>query len=135
MEMRVSQQIIEVLEFLGEKFGIAIDWSSDTLLPVIKELCAKYISWEIMTSIIWIIICVLVVIGGIILLTKSAKMCKEPYADDFAWSFGVVGGILMIVIGVIVIAAQTFDIARCYCFPELQVYKYIESLIRTSTAQ
>lgn len=44
--MKVSEQIIEVLEYLGEKFGVAIDWSSDNVLPMVKELCAKYISWK-----------------------------------------------------------------------------------------
>lgn len=61
-------------------------------------------------------------------------MSRNPYADDFAWSFGIVGSIFLIVVGVIIITSQIFDIARCYCFPELQVYKYIEGLIRTSTA-
>lgn len=132
--MKVSEQIIEVLEYLGEKFGIAIDWSSDNVLPMVKGLCAKYIHWEIITSIIWIVVCVLMITGGIILLIKSIKMCKMPYTDEFGWSFGVAGGIMMIVIGTIVLLTQAFDIARCYCFPELQVYQYIKGLIGTGTA-
>ena len=31
--MNISQQIIEVLNALSEKVGIAIDWTSENILP------------------------------------------------------------------------------------------------------
>ena len=31
--MKVSNQIIEVLEYLCQKFGIVIDWTSESILP------------------------------------------------------------------------------------------------------
>ena len=31
----MSQQIIEVLDYLFEKFGIAIDWTSENIMPYI----------------------------------------------------------------------------------------------------
>ena len=45
--MTVSSEIIEVLDYLGEKFGIAIDWTSNNVLPYLQTLADKFIKWEI----------------------------------------------------------------------------------------
>lgn len=140
VDIRVSQQIIEVLEFLGEKFGIAVDWSSDTLIPIAKELCAKYISWEITTSIVWGIIGIILMAIGTFLLIKAIKNYKQCnhdsyYNDDIVWSFAIVGCVLLTIIGLIIIFTQVFDIVRCYRFPELQIYNYINYIINTQAAR
>lgn len=57
--MQISKEIIEVLDYIGNKFGLAIDWSSENVMPYIEQLCSKYISWEIATSIAWIAISIL----------------------------------------------------------------------------
>lgn len=52
--MTVGNQIIEVLNYLCDKFGIALDWSKESVIPYLQELCEKYISWEIATSTAWL---------------------------------------------------------------------------------
>ena len=76
--MNVSDQIIQVIEHLGQKFGIAINWSSENLMPIVEELCTKYISYEIMTSKLWLTLCLVsfVIIGvmyGVIDFYRAAK--------------------------------------------------------------
>lgn len=36
------------------KFGIAIDWTAENIMPYIEQLCAKFINFEIYTSVFWI---------------------------------------------------------------------------------
>ena len=69
----ISKQIIEILDYLGEKFGIAIDWSADNVIPYIQTLCEKYIKWEISTSITWLIIGVIIMILGFLLWRIDIK--------------------------------------------------------------
>ena len=68
--MKVSKEIIEVLDYIGEKIGVTIDWTSDNVIPYVKELCEKFIAWEISTSYAWITIAscmfVLSLIGAIV---------------------------------------------------------------------
>lgn len=45
--MTVSEQIIQVLDNLGEKFGLAIDWSPENILPYANELMNKAVSYEL----------------------------------------------------------------------------------------
>ena len=60
--MKASDQIIEVFDYLGEKLGISIDWTSENILPYIQTLCGKYINWEIATSIVWLIVGIVFII-------------------------------------------------------------------------
>ena len=53
----MRDEIIKVLDDLSEWLGIAVDWTSQNVLPYLQELCDKYISYEIWTSIVYILIC------------------------------------------------------------------------------
>ena len=70
--MTVSSEIIEVLDYLGEKLGIAIDWTSDNVLPYLQTLVDKFIKWEISTSIVWIVIAAFVIVAMIVLINLKA---------------------------------------------------------------
>lgn len=77
--MKVSEEIIDVLEYLGEKFGVAIDRSSDTLLPVLQNLGHKYIRWEIATSIAWLVIGVIFFNCWIYFITEGSCRTRKIY--------------------------------------------------------
>lgn len=135
--MNVGKEIINVLEYLGEQFGIAIDWSSETVLPVLKQLCEKYIAWEIMTSTVWIVIGCLLLGGGVYFIVRSSKVGKANDWEDGDWQclwiVGLVFGGFAVFLGVLIVMCQIFDIIKCCYFPELQVYQYIRGLIGQPT--
>ena len=140
--MKASDQIIEVLDYLGEKLGISIDWTSENILPYIQTLCGKYINWEIATSIVWLIVGIVFIILSIICFKYFIKYAKqyeqykedrdkyEKYYDsnDYAGFFLIVFFCLL-VIGICVSGCQIFDIIKCIYLPELQIYEYINTLI------
>ena len=131
--MNVSEQIISVLDYLGKKFGIAIDWSSENILPIIQTLCEKYIRWEISTSIMWIALAI-VLVGLYALLIKIYNKYTDP---DDKWDFDynplpcllVAFGVVITVSSFIVIGVQVYDIIKCCTFPELKVFEYVSTLI------
>ena len=133
--MKVSEEIIDVLEYLGEKFGVAIDWSLDTLLPVLQNLGHKYIRWEIATSIAWLVIGIIFLIVGFISLRK-AHAALEKFIKDYEETVGLYlyyfVAAFCILAGVIVFCQQTFDIIKCCTFPELQTLEYIQRLVQAS---
>ena len=79
--MNVSDQIIQVIEHLAQKFGIAINWSSENIMPIVEELCTKYISYEIMTSKMWLIfgavLFILIALIGVMTLVDISNELKE----------------------------------------------------------
>ena len=76
--MTVSDQIIAVLNDLCEKFGVAIDWSSENIIPYLQALCEKYIHYEIATSIAYI---VLACIGIAITMFIVKKTDFDEYGE------------------------------------------------------
>ena len=53
--MKFSEEIINVLDYICKKLGIAIDWTSENVIPYTQDLCARYIQYEIFTSIVWMV--------------------------------------------------------------------------------
>ena len=125
----MNNTIIEVLNYLGEKFNIAIDWTSENVVPYIQELFNKFIQWEISTSIAWIIISVAVTatlwIGFIISSYISRHTPGRCTADDVADILCIISCIVS-VIAIIVVCFQTFDIIECKTFPEKALFDYIK---------
>lgn len=128
--MQVSNEIIEVLDYLCDKIGVAIDWTSDNAFPYLEQICGKFIKWEISTSIAWIALGIIFIIVGCMFI-KPAKerwrRCTENYnEDDEALSIiYLVITVFLIVSAVIVISVQVFDIIECCTFPEKTIYDYI----------
>ena len=118
--MQVSDQIIEVLNYLGEKLGLTIDWTSENVLPYVQTLCSKYINWEIATSVVWLVVGIALIILAVI----SFKGARNPNINDEGLLY--VFFAILLISGIIMIFFQIFDIIKCIYIPELQIYEYIK---------
>ena len=123
--MKVSSEIIEVLDYLGEKFGIAIDWTSNNVLPYLQALVDKFIKWEISTSILWIAIAAFIIVMTITLI--NLKGFREINEETYGMLW-VPAGILILGF-FIVICVQIFDIVECNIFPEKVLYDFIKTML------
>ena len=122
----MSDEIIKVLDDLSERLGIAVDWTSQNVLPYLQELCDKYISYEIWTSIVYILICLAV---AILMLYGISKL-HDIWYDETDGFLAIVYGCLLIV-SLIVVVVQIFDIVTALTFPEKLIYEYVNSIILT----
>ena len=131
----MSDEIIKILDDLGRRFGIAIDWSSQNMMPYLQDLMSRYVDYEIMTSVVWIMVALVAIIGcfiGIFAVNKCANKAlnANPYSD---WDTGkgLLIGIFIVIIGLflICIICQTLDIITCYTIPEKIIFEYLNSLL------
>lgn len=119
--MTISSQIIEVLNDLCMKFGMAIDWSQENVTPYLQELAGKYISWEVATSWTWIVLGVITILIGIALWIFECK----TNVDDFFYVMAFV----LFALGAFIVVVQVFDILECKYFPEKAIFEYIKSFM------
>ena len=122
--MSFSSQFIEVLDALCDKIGIAIDWTSQNVIPYITDLTTRIITYEISTSAAWIVIAAIVFL---IAWKMTKNMCKADRLD-YEW---VLGWIIRIIIGIIcfaVIGFEVFDIIEALALPEKILYDFITGL-------
>lgn len=128
--MEVSDQIIKVLDNLGQKFGVAIDWTQSNIVPYVQDLGNRIVKYEMITSIIYIIFYLIALVGLYLtfkLLIKKIKKPKESYYDDnFLEYLGcvILGAITFLIIGQII--GEIFDIVRCLTLPEQVWISYIQ---------
>ena len=130
----MSDEIIKILDDLGRRFGIAIDWTSENVVPYLQDLVSRFTSYEILTSIVWIVVALAIIIGcviGIPAIVKHAnKVLEEDCCSD--WDVGkplLVGTFVIIIMCCLwCIVEQVLDIVTCYTIPEKMIFEYINSL-------
>ena len=123
--MSFSSQFIEVLDALCEKFGIAIDWTSQNVMPYVTDLAARIIAYEIWTSAAWITIAAIVFL---IAWKMTKRDCKADTFDD-EWFLGWFVRILIGVFCFITIVFQVFDIIEALALPEKTLYDFVMGLM------
>lgn len=135
--MTFSEELIKVLEYLGGKIGVAIDWTSANMLPYLQELCEKIVTYEIWTSYAWIaVMWGILIISWVVTAPPWIVAEKEDWDIpehmcaimvcllilSFAWSIATVA----------VTAVQVFDIITATYFPEKTIYEFITTAIQTA---
>ena len=48
--MEVSNQIIEVLDYLSAKMGIVVDWTAENMVPYLTDLIERMVSYQIVNK-------------------------------------------------------------------------------------
>jgi hypothetical protein len=133
--MKFSEEIINILDYLCKKFGVVIDWTSENVMPYLEDLCARYIQYEVFTSIAWMIIVPAVTLIIAIPLAITHKKAKAVNWNDYESFTPIIATILWIVFAVMalasvaVIGVQVFDIIECYTLPEKVILEYLKTLM------
>ena len=80
----MSEEIIKILDHIGSKFGVAIDWTDKNVMPYLQELAEKYINYEIaISATIVIALVVIALILGILTGVLYRKDCGAMWFAVF----------------------------------------------------
>lgn len=131
----MSEEIIKVLDELGKRFGIVIDWSNQNIIPYLQELLKRFICYRNITACIWIIISIAMTISGVVMIRflnkwrKSDNYDKDYFNDDEMLAVpGYIFSICIIALGIGLIIVNMFGIVKNVCMPEMVVYEYITNI-------
>ena len=127
--MTVSNQIIAVLDAICEKFGIVIDWTASNIMPYLQDLCKRIVSYEIATSVAWIVLQVVIVVLAFHIRNKNVKPIAESDGDDYSLSGYTIVCAIITVIAFIVICVQAVDIVRAFTIPEITIYYFAKPFL------
>ena len=87
----MSEEIIKVLDYLGEQLGIAIDWTSENVWPQVMDILGRYRLLEIISTCIWIFaetVFVVVSLIAIVKCIKASARIRKTKEDNFWWYRG-----------------------------------------------
>ena len=85
----MSTEIINVLNYIGEKLGIAIDWTAENVLPQVLDILGRYRIFQIVGNSIWVFVFVALAIcftyfGKSVI--KNYKSCYNNH-DKNLWFY------------------------------------------------
>lgn len=121
-KVKVSDEIIKVMDELGKRVGMAVDWTQQNVMPQLQDFLHRVALFEIRTSIMWIVIGVIIILIGIAIEVLESK---NNYSEGVLYVFTFFG----VIIGLMIIATQAYDIIQAMTIPEkiwldyLQQYK------------
>ncbi|WP_252251299.1 hypothetical protein [Clostridium sp. VAP52] len=87
--MNLNEQLIQVIDTLCEKFGIAIDWTNSNIVPYLQELSKRIVNYDLTKRTISALfgICILM-----LCLYTIKFMCKDFKKEEdgifFCYSYG-----------------------------------------------
>lgn len=131
----MSEEIIKVIDELGKRFGVAIDWSNQNIIPYLQELLKRFICYRNITACVWIIISIAMTIGGIVVFKflnkwKKSDNYNKSYGseDDLLVVLGYIFSTCIIALGIVLIVGNMLGIVENICMPEMVVYEYIKNI-------
>ncbi len=144
--MTVSQQIIEVLNALNEKVGIAIDWTSENILPQLKVVCEHFIRYKLITTGIGVGIATLSIIVSIIavlyILSQYNSFIRTGHQNFFfkidnlnicrvrdITIFILVATGVFSVMGIGCLFCNIPILIQCIVCPELVILDYLKNML------
>lgn len=140
----MSKEIIEVLEYISSKMGIAIDWTSENVWPKVMEVLSRYGKYEIMANVITMLICFILMILCVLAIRvvfKDYCKCKNEGVTTVFWRTGYYGGAtdlcgmtILFSCTVLLIASIVFsfccnDLLRWIYIPEIQILDMLETYV------
>ena len=128
----MSEEIIKILDDLGERFGIAIDWTSQNVLPYLQDLINRFIKYDIAINILLIILGIIFLIITIIAIRKIKKDSKEiscyELLDEGMPQFLII--CISIIIMLYTFSTGPTKIIQDIYLPEKSIYEYIKSEVQ-----
>ena len=128
----MSEEIIKVLDELGKRFGIVIDWSNQNIIPYLQELLKRFICYRNITACVWIILSIAMTISGVGMIRALNEWRKSndygDYHDDILVELGYIFSVLIIALGIGLIIGNVFGIIKNVCMPEMAIYEYITNI-------
>ena len=140
----MSQEIINVLNYLGEQLGIAIDWTSENVWPQVMDILVRYRLFELATTSIWLVIELVMLIFAVFAfksMFKNYMTFKKNGGINFWWfeyygthitGFGAVGLIAAIscaAFGLIGVPINIKELLKWAIIPEIQYLEMLKGLM------
>lgn len=115
-----AKDLIDVLDYVGDKLGATIDWSSNNLVPYIQELGEKIVNYKAGLAWLYIGLAGLLAVIAVILLIISGLN---------GWHDGMLFVSACFFVAAIVIAIiNAHTLIACNTFPEKVILDYLNSI-------
>lgn len=140
----MDNKVIEVLDYMGEKLGIAIDWTSANVMPQVMEFMGRYQVYAIVEHGINVIMLMIFasILGVFLKIMFKGIATKDRDNMWYDMSYCTDGLVPTIITIIIVIAIglaiahaidHVFDIAKWALVPEIQFVETFSEYLKSAS--
>lgn len=130
--MTVADQIIQVIEELCAKFGIAVDYTAEQIMPVFQYLIDRYANYIILSKTAFLILDVLLE-GGLIFAVYRMYRAYHNENSQFYLDDGVEIALflfsIMAVVGLVLSFTSVQQIIQAFTIPEMAFLNGIKNML------
>ena len=130
--MTFSNEVIAIINDLCTKFGIAIDWTAENVVPYIQDLGSRFVAYTMTMAIVSLSIKFIFLFIGLYIIYKSIKWGKEDDESVCPIMLGIFGfGMTFFsLISLICVGSTNIQtIIACIYIPESIIIEYIKTLL------
>lgn len=134
--MTVADQIIQVIEELCAKFGIAVDYTAEQIMPVFQDLIGRYANYIILSKTAFLILDVLLE-GGLIFAVYRMYRAYHNENSRFYLEDGL--GLVLILFGIMAVVGLVLSftfvpmlvqqIIQAFTIPEMAFLNGIKNML------
>lgn len=144
----MDEELCNVIDKIAEKIGVAIDWSSENVMPYIQDIIQRYRAMSIIETVIIMAVCAIVMTICVIVAIKMVKGIinglnnrvssiwfnadyTDSYYDDISTFSAVMATFITVLflISLIVFGFATGDLIRCIYVPEVKLLEMLKGFI------
>ena len=130
--MTASEQIIQVLDELCKRFDIIVDWSKENTFPYIEQLMHKIVSYELWTSVAWILVSIIAGYFTARLIKWSINGLKaHDFMSNDPYIIGSIASAFFVIAIIVVFVINLMDVVTCLTFPEKVLYDFVSGLLNS----
>lgn len=136
----MNTELINVLDQLAERFGLAVDWSSQNVLPYVQQLAEKIVRYRAVSAVENLLIGI-AAIAAAVLLFKLARKHRVKYEEDGADADEIlmllcpIGCGVAAIFGVCTIIGSIDTLVKCCVFPEALIIDYVREMTKVAAQQ
>ena len=121
--MSFSENFINIMDAIGKQLGIAIDWTSQNVVPYIEQLSQRIINYEMCMSVFYIFICIISAVVGRNIFKTGKRMFGDE--DDGFGIFPLAIGFIILLGAIIAMGEYLKDVITVLTLPEKTIIEFI----------
>lgn len=139
----MDKELCDIIDKIAEKIGVAIDWSSENVMPYIQDIMQRYRTMNIVNNIIVMTVCAIIITICVIVAVKIAKgiinssqnTSSSIWFDadlDMVSTFSITASIIIafsFFISVIVLCVATGELMGWLYVPEVKLLEVLKGFM------
>lgn len=139
----MDEELCNVIDKIAEKIGVAIDWSSENVMPYIQDIMQRYRAMSIIETVIIMAVCAIIITICVIVAVKITKgiingsqnTVSSIWFDadyDTVSTFSITTSIIIVIsflISFIVFGFATGDLIRWIYVPEVKLLEVLKGFM------